>query len=146
MRDGYRKVAALDVGRARIGTAITSDRGDQALAHAVRARVGTARDVAAIVSWFHAEGVEAAVVGAPPAQGGADSHRLCRAFAAALAAAWPGPVALVDEADSTALADAELRAHGARAARRRRDVDRHAAKVILDRWLAGAPAERVAPA
>jgi RNase H-fold protein (predicted Holliday junction resolvase) len=31
------------------------------------------------------------------------------------------------------------------AAKRRKEVDKHAAKVILDRWLAGAAAQRVEP-
>jgi putative Holliday junction resolvase len=149
------RAVALDVGRARIGIAVTSARGDQALAHAVLPRKGTRADIARLLETLQQSGAQWVVVGLPPqghdageeadGEGGA-SARLARQFAAALAGAQPLPVVLVDEADTTVEAHDHLRALGLRAARRRREVDKHAAKQILDRWLAGASAERVEPA
>lgn len=144
-----RVAAALDVGRARIGLACTDARAEVALAAEVLTRKGTRLDLAALVPWLAQRRAEVCVVGLPPAQAdeAEGSHRLCRQFAQALANAWPvGEVWLVDEADTTAEAHAALRLLGRSAAQRRREVDRFAAKQILDRWLAGAPAERVAPA
>jgi putative Holliday junction resolvase len=137
--------AALDVGRARIGLALSRPGDGFAKPDKVLDRRGTRHDLAALLAWLAPLAVPVAVVGLPPAQDDGDdrSARLCREFARALAAAWPGEVWLIDEADTTALAHAELRLLGMRAARRRREVDRHAAARILDRWLAGGPAERV---
>lgn len=145
--------AALDVGRARIGLACTDTRVDVALAAEVLTRKGTRQDLAVLVPWLSQRRVLVCVVGLPPAQTDVDavtddgaSARLCRQFAQALAAAWPtGEVWLVDEADTTAEAHAALRLLGRSAAQRRKEVDRFAAKQILDRWLSGAPAERVWP-
>jgi len=138
---------ALDVGRARIGVAATDLRAELATAVCVLQRKGTRTDVAALLPIAQQRRAQVIVVGLPfGCDGDDDSQRLCRAFAVALAAAQPRPVWLVDEADTTAQADAELRLLGGKAARRRRDIDMHAAKQILDRWLAGIPAERVVPA
>lgn len=148
-----RMAAALDVGRARIGLACTDARVDVALAAEVLTRKGTRQDLAVLLPWLAQRQVRICVVGLPPAQADAEavaeagsSSRLCRQFAQALAAAWPaGEVWLVDEADTTAEAHATLRLLGRSAAQRRKEVDRFAAKQILDRWLAGAPAERIWP-
>jgi putative Holliday junction resolvase len=140
-----RGAAALDVGRARIGLALSRPGVGFAKPDKVLDRRGTRLDLAAVLAWLAPLAVPVVVVGLPPEQDDGDnrSARLCRDFACALAAAWPGEVWLVDEADTTAIAHAELRLLGMRAARRRREVDRHAAARILDRWLAGDPAEHV---
>jgi putative Holliday junction resolvase len=137
--------AALDVGRARIGLAHTDPRAEVALPADVLNRQGTRLDLGRLVPWLQRLQMQVCVVGLPPQQDGDDSgsSRLCRQFAEKLAQAWPeGEVWLVDESDTTAEAHAELRLLGQSAAKRRRDVDRYAAKQILDRWLAGALAER----
>jgi putative transcription antitermination factor YqgF len=106
-------------------------------------RKGTRSDIATLLPIFAQHQAQLLVVGLPfGCEGDDDSARLCRAFAVALAAAQARPVWLIDEADTTAQADAELRLLGGKAARRRRDIDMHAAKQILDRWLAGMAAER----
>lgn len=140
------RAVALDVGRARIGVAVTSPRGDQALAHAVLQRQGTRLDIARLLTIARETQAACWVVGLPPDDGSGQgpSARLARQFATALADAQPLPVVLVDEADTTVEAHDALRALGMRAARRRREVDKHAAKQILDRWLAGAAAVAVA--
>ncbi len=137
------RALALDVGRVRIGLAATDARGEVAQPHSVLVRRGTKPDVAAIVRLCQQLEIGVVVVGLPPQQGGVDagSHGLCTRFAHALASAVAVPVGLIDEADTTAQASDELRLLGLRAARRRRDIDKHAAKVMLDRFLAGEPVQ-----
>ncbi|MBM4342673.1 MAG: Holliday junction resolvase RuvX [Deltaproteobacteria bacterium] len=132
------RVLALDVGRARIGLAVTAPRGDQALPHGVLERRGTRADLARLVALADALQVARWVVGLPPPAdpGALDSRGLVARFVEALRAAQPLPVDVVDEAESTVQAHDELRALGMRAARRKTVVDAHAAKIILDRWLA----------
>jgi putative Holliday junction resolvase len=145
------RVVALDVGRARIGVAVSDVATGMALPHAVLERQGTRVDLTRLQQLFAPLRPDVLVVGLPPQdddapQGqGAASAGLCRRFAQALAAAVPLPVWLVDEADTTTEAHNELRALGMRAARRRREVDKVAAARILDRFLAGAVAERIEP-
>ena len=132
----------IDLGRVRMGLALARE--GVALPLAVWPRKGTRLDLARLLPELERLKVSLLVVGLPPDQGdGSGTHGLARRFAAALAAAQARPVLLVDEADTSVEAHAELRALGLRAARRREVIDQHAAKVILDRWLAGAPCEQV---
>ncbi len=141
------KALALDVGRARIGLAVTDDRAEMAMAWQVLERRGTRLDLQALLPMLAQQQVAVVVVGLPPQLGDEEkSAQLAKGFAQALANAQPLAVWLVDEADSTAQAHQDLRLLGLRAARRRREVDKHAAKVILDRWLAGSLAQAVLPA
>ena len=133
----------IDLGRARLGLAVSDGSPPLALPHSVVARLGTRRDLAQLLPLCARLGVSGLVVGLPPGAADAGSARLCRQFALALAAAQPLPVWLVDEADTTLEAHAQLRLLGLRAAKRRDQVDKHAAAVILQRFLDGAPAERV---
>lgn len=138
--------AALDVGRARIGVAVTDPRGEQALAHSVIERKGTRVDIARLLPLLERLQIALVVVGLPPEQPNRPgTAHLAKQFAQALANTQPRPVVLVDEADTTVQANAELQLLGARAAKRRQDIDRHAAKIILDRWLAGEPCWPVEP-
>lgn len=138
------KAMALDVGRARIGLAVTDDRAEMAMAWQVLERRGTRLDLQVLLPMFAQQQLAVLVVGLPPQLGDDEkSAHLAKGFAQALANAQPLPVWLVDEADSTAEAHQDLRLLGHRAARRRREVDKHAAKVILDRWLAGSLAVEV---
>lgn len=140
------RIAAIDLGRARMGLALTDPGQEMAQAHSVIERRGTRRDLVLLLDLFRREGVTSVVVGLPPpSPDDQGTAHLARQFAAALALAWPHPVWLVDEADTTVEAHAELRALGMRAARRRREVDRQAAARILDRFLGGATALAVQP-
>lgn len=135
----------IDLGRARMGLAISDASTRMALAHSVVPRRGTRLDIAGLLPLLHKAQVVGIVVGLPPGDDqGPGSARLCRQFAQALAAAQPLPVWLVDEADTTVEAHAELRLQGMRAAKRRAQVDMHAAAVILGRFLGGAAAEPLA--
>lgn len=146
MDDRKQLAVALDVGRARIGVAITDAAAQIAMPLAVVHRKGTRRDLDAIMRLVEQHQVAQWIVGLPPATPSADAmNRLATNFALALATRLQAHVWLVDEAATTAQAQQELRQHGMKNARRRKVVDKVAAKLILDRWLAGAIAERVSP-
>ncbi len=137
---------AIDLGRARMGLAVSEAGKPLALPHSVVARLGTRRDIAQLLPLCDRLKVQALVVGLPMEQDAeAGSARLCRQFAVALAAAQARPVWLVDEADTTTVAHAELRMLGMKAAKRRTQVDKFAAAVILQRFLEGGDAEAVLP-
>lgn len=139
-RDGV--FLAIDLGRARMGIAVSEAGTPMALPHSVAARLGTRRDIAQLLPLCDRLRVQALVVGLPMEQGNdAGSARLCRQFAVALAMAQARPVWLIDEADTTTVAHAELRMLGMKAAKRRTQVDKFAAAVILQRFLDGGPAE-----
>ena len=138
-RDGV--FLAIDLGRARMGLAVSEAGTPLALPHSVVERLGTRRDIAQLLPLCDRLKVAAIVVGLPMEQEtDASSARLCRQFAAALVAAQARPVWLVDEADTTTVAHAELRMLGMKAAKRRTQVDKFAAAVILQRFLDGADA------
>ena len=137
---------AIDLGRARMGLAVSEAGTPMALPHSVVARLGTRRDIAQLLPLCERLRVEAIVVGLPMEQAvDASSARLCRQFAEALTLAQTRPVWLVDEADTTTVAHAELRMLGMKAAKRRTQVDKFAAAVILQRFLDDAHAEQVVP-
>ena len=132
---------AIDLGRARMGLAVSEAGTPMALPHSVVPRLGTRRDILQLLPLCDRLRTEALVVGLPMEQApDTGSARLCRQFAAALALAQPRPVWLVDEADTTSVAHAELRLLGMKAAKRRTQVDKFAAAVILQRFLDGAEA------
>jgi putative Holliday junction resolvase len=140
------KALAIDLGRARMGLAISDPGSNMALPHSVVERKGTRLDLQVLLPLLDRLGVQVVILGLPPeSPDGAGTHRLARNFALALAKAQPRPVVLVDEADTTTEAHAELRLLGMRASKRRAEVDKHAAARILDRWLGGAPVEQVLP-
>lgn len=146
IRRSGRPAAALDVGRRRIGVAVTDPNGEMAMAHAVVERKGTRKDIEAIVRSLAGHHYELWVVGLPTATENADEmNRLARGFALRLAEQTSQEVVLVDEANSSAQAHAELRLRGLKQARRKLVVDKVAAKIILARWLAGAECVSVAP-
>ncbi len=134
----------VDIGRVRIGVAVSDPATRMALPHSVVERKGTRRDGARLIEIFERVNAAIVIVGLPPGEdAAATTVRLARGFAAWLATNQGRPVLLVDEADTTVEATARLRALGMRAARRKRIIDQEAAAQILARWLDGAPAERV---
>ncbi len=146
LADRNQKALAIDLGRARMGLAVSDPGTRMALPHSVVERKGTRRDIQQLLALLDRLGIELIVMGLPfESEEGAGTHRLARNFALALAIAQPRPVVLVDEADTTTEAHAELRLLGMRAAKRRAEVDKHAAARILDRWLGGMAAEVVTP-
>ncbi len=136
------RAMAIDLGRARMGLAVNDVATAMALPHSVVERKGTRVDIAKLLPLLDKLQIDVLVVGLPPpSDDGKGSQRLCRQFALALQTAQTRPVWLIDEAGTTVQAHEEMRLLGLKAARRRIDVDKIAAARILDRWLAGEPAE-----
>jgi len=142
-----RRAVALgvDLGRVRMGLAISDATGMVASPIDVRARKGNNVDAAWVARLAQDKRAAAIVVGMPLHADGTEgqSARLCRGFARVLAGATALPVWLVEEGGTSAEAEGVLRELGLRSAARRAQIDRVAAARILERFLEGAPAERV---
>jgi putative Holliday junction resolvase len=136
------RILALDVGSKRIGVAISDELGLFAHPLSVLARKGTAADVATLRALCVERSVERVVVGIPSEPDGGEGHRAARVRV--LLEALRAAGLRVDECDeqySTVEAEAVMLEAGLSRARRRKVVDRAAAAVILERYLAGrAPA------
>jgi len=132
-------VLALDLGDARIGVAVSDP--DRRLAVPVgTVRTGAPDDLKAIASIVRERGVTLIVVGHPLHLSGAAGERAghAQAFAEALRSFVGVPVVLHDERLSTKEAERALREAGVTGRARRRVVDRSAAVVILESYLAAA--------
>lgn len=131
------RTAALDVGQARIGVAISDELGITVRRLGTIRRRGGVHDLEAVARllapWAPAE----IVVGLPLAMDGTEGRQAgrMRAFAERLAAYLGRPVALWDERLTTVEAEERLRARGVGAMRRRAIVDEESASVILESWL-----------
>ena len=125
----------VDVGSVRIGTAVSDP--DGLLAVPLETVPRGDGDLSRLAGLVVANDVVEVVVGLPVSLDGTDgpSARAARDFAAALAAAVPVPVRLVDERLSTAGAHRALQAAGVSGRRRRAVVDESAAAMILQTAL-----------
>jgi putative holliday junction resolvase len=127
-----------------MGVAITDGLGLTAQPHATLARHGGQRDldaIRAVVAEFDAERV---VLGLPldPEGRVGRAARAAQAFAERLRSVLSVPVEMIDESFTTVEAEELLLRADLSRARRKQVVDRVAAAVILQRWLAarcGAP-------
>jgi putative Holliday junction resolvase len=133
-----RRVVAIDLGSRRIGVAVSDALGLAAHPHATIPRRGGQRDLDAIVAVVREVDAERLVLGLPLAPDGSVGRAAesARAFAARLAKVLPVPIDLVDESFSTVEAEEVLIGADLSRARRKQVVDRLAAAVILERWLA----------
>jgi putative Holliday junction resolvase len=131
-------VLALDLGDARIGVAI-SDPERRTAVPVGTIRTGAPDDVKAVVSLVRERGVTLVVVGHPLLLSGRAGARASQAeaFAEALRVVAGVPVVLHDERLSTSEADRSLRERGLGGRERRAVIDRTAAAVILESYLAG---------
>ena len=121
-----------------MGVAVTDGLGLTAQPHATLPRVGGRRDldaIAAVVTRFDAERV---VLGLPldPAGQVGRAARSAQAFADRLRLVLAVPVEFIDESFTTVEAEEVLLAADLSRARRKQVVDRVAAALILQRWLA----------
>lgn len=134
----------VDVGKARVGVAISDPAGILATPLVTLARDLTTqgdqppRDIAALAALVREHSVTAVVVGLPVnlagQHGPAAIHT--REYADRLAVAVaPVPVHLVDERMSTVVASRRLSERGVRGRRQRAVVDQAAAVEILQGWL-----------
>jgi putative Holliday junction resolvase len=133
------RVAALDVGKVRIGLAVSDELG--MLAHPRPALDGRDRRrvLRELATFAREESVDRFVVGLPlDAQGReGPAARSARAFADQVAEATGCPVDLWDERFTTVEATRRLREGGHSAKKSRQRVDGAAACVMLQAWLEG---------
>jgi putative Holliday junction resolvase len=135
------RVVALDLGRQRVGVAVSDSGGVMAVPSTTLVRTGDeVGDRARVVEEIRALGAERVVVGLPLSLDGSEGPAAAwaRTEAAALAAALPDlDVELYDERLTTVSAQRSLAAAGVKGKNRRRVVDQVAAAVLLQAWLDG---------
>jgi putative Holliday junction resolvase len=131
------RVCAVDLGKARVGVALSDELG--LLAHPRPALDGANRKalLAALAALAEAEGVERFVVGMPIEMAGGHGAAAERAhrFASALASATGREVELVDERLTTVEASRRLSEAGKGRKTQRATIDSAAAAVLLQAWL-----------
>jgi putative holliday junction resolvase len=131
-------IAALDLGKKRIGLAVTDDSETRVFPIGALERKGSRFDFAAIARRLHDYTVSRFVVGLPLNMDGSEGSaaRSARTFAERLGAALNVPVHLFDERLTSF--EAEDRLKGADVPRRSQKgaIDAVAAAVILEGWLA----------
>ena len=125
-------ILAIDLGAKRIGIAV-SDSGVVATPHSVMRNEG---DIVARLARLATElGAESFVVGIPRRAHASKSEDKYREFAEALRQKTCKPVVLWDESLSTVEASERLRASGRSRRDAQKDIDMHAAAVILQSYL-----------
>jgi putative Holliday junction resolvase len=131
-------VLGIDLGRKRIGLAISDESERIALPAGILESRGRAADLAAIRRLARERGVSCVVVGLPLHMNGrpGPEAEAARAFAAALAGALGVPVETLDERWSTVEAERTLRETGqSRRKRRSGAADTLAATLLLRTFL-----------
>jgi len=132
------RLAALDVGDARIGIAVCDELGLTIRGVGMVRRVGGRRDLDAVAAVVAPYEPTKLIVGLPlnmDGTAGPQAERV-KAFAERLAAYLALPVELWDERLTTFEAQQTLRAAGVSRSRRRQLVDQEAAAIILESYLA----------
>lgn len=131
------RVCAVDLGKARVGVAVSDELG--ALAHPRPALDGSNRKalLAALAALADEEEVTRFVVGAPIEMGGGIGAAAERAhrFAVALANATGREVELLDERLTTVEASRRLAEAGKRRRAQQATIDSASAAVLLQAWL-----------
>jgi putative Holliday junction resolvase len=134
---GTGRVAGIDLGRARVGLALSDELG--LLAHPRPPLDGSdvKRLVHALAALAREEGVVRFVVGLPLSLSGASTAGARRAarFCQALAQASGAEVELVDERLTTVEAERRLSEAGVPRRERRARIDGEAAAILLQQWL-----------
>jgi putative Holliday junction resolvase len=131
------RVAAVDLGKVRVGLAVSDELGLVAHPRSPLAGGQPRRIIAELVRLAAAEGIDRFLVGLPLDRQGEEGREAGRArkFAQALADAAGREVELVDERLSTVEASRRLREGGVSAKKGRKLVDGVAAAVLLQAWL-----------
>jgi len=142
-----RRVAAIDLGKVRVGIALSDELG--MLAHPRPHLDGRdrARLLRALGDLAQREGIAHFLVGLPLALGGTAGVAAGRAarFCQQLSNATGLPVELVDERLTTVEAERRLQAAGMKRAERAARVDSEAAAIMLQQWLDGRRAHASGP-
>ena len=138
MGDAARRVIALDVGDARIGVAVSDPTGTIAQPIEVYKRVGYGPDckyVLALSERFH---TDLLVLGLPLHMDGTRGHQAQKVLAFGQVLENAGlQIDYQDERLTTKTAEKALIDSRIRREKRRQTVDKLAAAVILEQWLAG---------
>ncbi len=131
------RVAAVDLGKVRVGLAVSDELGMVAHPRPPLAGGQPRKIVAELVRLAAAEGIARFLVGLPLDRRGGEGREASRArrFAQALADAAGCEVELVDERLSTVEATRRLQEGGVSARKGRKLVDGMAAAVLLQAWL-----------
>ncbi|MBK9072936.1 MAG: Holliday junction resolvase RuvX [Myxococcales bacterium] len=134
------RALGLDVGSKTIGVAVSDELGIAAHPLCVISRRGTEADARAIAELATAERAEALVVGMPFELSGKEGPRAARVrvFIAALRAISILPMFEQDERFSTVEAERLLISGGVKRGKRAAVIDKQAAAIILQAWLARA--------
>ena len=132
------RIAALDVGEVRIGVAVSDELGIAAHGVGVVRRVGGRRDLEALVAMLAPYAPERLVVGLPLNMNGSEGPQAARVrtFGAELAAHTGLPVEFWDERLTTVAAGRVLLEADLSRRRRRGLIDKVAATLILQTYLA----------
>lgn len=125
-------IIAIDLGARRIGIAV-SDSGVVASPHSVLRNEGDV--VEKVASLGRELAADTFVVGLPKRRHASAAEKKYRDFADALRQKSCKPVVLWDESLSTVEAAERLRAGGKSRRDAQKDIDMHAAAVILQSWL-----------
>jgi putative Holliday junction resolvase len=135
-------VVALDVGSKRIGVAVSDPLGSFAFPHGTIERTNVRDDVAAIVEIARERAARTIVVGDPLTMEGKRGIAAANidAFVAHLARAFDGTIARIDERLTTAAVQKSLIGADVSRAKRKTVVDKLAAAMILETYLARARA------
>lgn len=135
------RIAALDVGEARVGVAVSDELGITVTAIGVIRRRGGRADLDALARLLHPHAPELLLVGLPLNMDGSEGRRVAstRAFGQRVAAHLGLPVEFWDERLTSFEAEETLRAARVTGRRRRKLVDQVAAAVILRDYLERRP-------
>ncbi len=131
------RILALDLGKRRIGMAISDPLGITAQGLPNLERTTKRADLAELVRQVDERGVELILIGNPLHMSGAEGRQSAwvREFADALAARAGRPVRLWDERLTTVEASRVLRESGIGIEKRARAIDRLSAVILLQSYL-----------
>jgi putative Holliday junction resolvase len=140
-----RRWLALDLGRVRIGVALSDPLGLTAQPLMVLKSEGTQKDIIAIGQLVDEKQVTQIIVGLPFNMDGTESAttQKVRDFTAKLAGRLNVPVFFVDERLTSKQAERAMIEGGARREKRKEKIDQVAAALILQSALEGAPLRSV---
>jgi putative holliday junction resolvase len=135
------RIAALDVGEVRVGVAVSDELGITAQGVGVVRRVGGRRDLEAIAEVLRPYAPDRLVVGLPLSMSGAEGPQAARvrAFANDVATHLGLPLEFWDERLTTVAAERTLLEADVSRRRRREVIDKVAATLILQGYLARKP-------
>ena len=135
------RIAALDVGEVRVGVAVSDELGITAQGVGVVRRVGGRRDLEAIADVLRPYAPERLVVGLPLNMSGTEGPQAARvrAFANDVATHLGLPLEFWDERLTTVAAERTLLEADVSRRRRREVIDKVAATLILQGYLARKP-------